>query len=61
MWSQRAKLFRKTCELIAEDRRSTGRDYTHHRYLVGLMDAAHRALIDGMKKINRVLGAHLKG
>lgn len=61
MWSERARLFYKTCELIAEDRRSVGRDYSHHRYLMDLMDAAALSLLTGLKRINRVLDAHLKG
>jgi hypothetical protein len=51
MWSERARLFRKTCELIADDRRRVGRDYSHHRYLVDLMDAAAGSLLAGLKRI----------
>ena len=61
MWSQRAELFRKTCGLIADDRAASGRDSSRHRGLVQMMDRAAADLLRGLKKINRVLDAHLKG
>jgi len=61
MWSERARLFRRTCELIAKDRRATGRDDCHHRWLVRQMDDCAADLLRAMKQINRVLDAHLKG
>jgi hypothetical protein len=59
MWSKRAAMFRKTCELIAEDRRAVERDYAYHRYLVWMMDECAKDLVAAMKKIGRVLDAHL--
>jgi hypothetical protein len=61
MWTERARMFRKTCELIADDRRATRRDDSRHRGLVQMMDACAADLLRGMKRINRVLDAHLKG
>ncbi len=61
MWSRRAELFRKTCVLIAADREACGRNSRHHRGLVEMMDACARDLLKSLKKINRVLDAHLKG
>ncbi len=61
MWSNRARLFRKTCELIADDQRATRRDDSHCRWLVRQMDRAAADLLHAMKRINRVLDAHLKG
>ncbi len=61
MWSQRAKLFRKTCDLIADDRAASGQDNSRHRGLVQMMDRAAADLLRGLKQINRVLDAHMKG
>lgn len=61
MWSRRAELFRKTCVLIADDRRRAGRDCVYHLSLVEMMDLCARDLLKSLKKINRVLDAHLKG
>jgi hypothetical protein len=61
MWSERARLFRKTCVLIAEDRVAARRDDSHHRWLVWQMDACATDLLNAVKKIKRVLDAHLKG
>lgn len=61
MWSKRARMFRKTCELIADDRRAALRDDSRHRGLVHMMDRAAADLVRGLKQINRVLDAHLKG
>ena len=61
MWSNRARMFRRTCELIAHDRRAAGRDDYLHRSLVRQMDECAAALVCSLKQINRVLDAHLKG
>jgi len=54
-------MFRRTCELIADDRRAARRDDSRHRSLVRQMDECAAALVRSMKQINRVLDAHLKG
>jgi len=60
MWSERARLFRKTCELIADDRRAARRDDSRHRWLVSEIDDCAADLLRALKQINRVIDAHLK-
>lgn len=57
MLTRRAELFRKSCELIAQDRKATGRDYSHHEWLVWQVDACNAAIIKMMKDLNRVIDA----
>lgn len=61
MWSNRAHMFRRACELIANDRRAARRDDSRHRALVRQIDDCASALLRSLKQINRVLDAHLKG
>ncbi|WP_409266875.1 hypothetical protein [Massilia sp. BHUDP2] len=59
MLTRRAELFRKSCELIAQDRRARGRDYSHHAWLVEQVDACQAAILKMMKDINRALDAFI--
>lgn len=58
--TKRAALFRKTCELIALDRKDTGRDTRHHFWLVCQVDECGQSMIRLMKRLNGILDAHMK-
>lgn len=58
--TRRAALFRKSCELIAQDRKAHRRDYSHHEWLVQQVDACAQAICNAIKRINRVLDAYTK-
>lgn len=60
MWTERLRMFYRTCELIADDRRRTGQNDGYHRGKVEQLDAAAADLLKSMKAINRVLDAYSK-
>lgn len=61
MWNNRMRMFYQACELIAADRKASGRDDRHHREWVRRLDAAAADLLKSMKAINKVLDAHSRG
>ena len=51
----RIELFKKTCRLIAEDRRANGRDHTHHDWLVERIDAYARDIMAVLTRIDEMI------
>lgn len=60
MWTESLRMFYRTCELIADDRRKAGRDDSYHRGKLRQLDAAAADLLKSMKAINKVLDAYSK-
>jgi len=58
MVDARLAMFRRTCELIAADRRHCGRDACRHQELLGQVDAC-ALLIQGLQKVGRILSGKL--
>lgn len=55
MCTRRIEMFRRTCCLIADDRRRAGRDDSHHRFLVEQIDGATAEMVALLKRLNRIL------